>query len=183
MPTLNIPIAIPVTVRTGDDYGLRFTVSDITQLTPLAGADITIWGFPAEPEPRRPALPERLPGNPAGCPGLADASCNRSSDRGERPQPPVHRQPDHLQRRAAGDDTRRRDLPGPRPLLPRRQQLPGDHRLRERDLQTAPPGEPDHQRDRLRLGPRHQPAAPTSSRASPPRPRRSSRRSSPCPQG
>src|SRR5262249_53420847 len=35
VPTLNIPISIPITVRTGSDYGLRFTVSDIPQLTPL----------------------------------------------------------------------------------------------------------------------------------------------------
>ena len=36
VPTLDIPIAIPVTVRTATDYGLRFTVADITQLAPLA---------------------------------------------------------------------------------------------------------------------------------------------------
>jgi hypothetical protein len=30
VPTLNIPIAIPVEVRTADDYGLRFSVAEIT---------------------------------------------------------------------------------------------------------------------------------------------------------
>ncbi len=49
MPTLNIPISIPITVRTGTDYGLRFKVSDITQLTPLAAARHHVWGFPASP--------------------------------------------------------------------------------------------------------------------------------------
>ena len=34
VPTLDIPIAIPVAVRTAGDYGLRFTVSEISQLTP-----------------------------------------------------------------------------------------------------------------------------------------------------
>src|ERR1700686_5382690 len=38
VPTLDIPIQIPVAVRTGGDYGLRFTVQDITQATPLAAA-------------------------------------------------------------------------------------------------------------------------------------------------
>ena len=46
VPTLNIPIAIPVAVRTAGDYGLRFTVQDISQLMPLASARLTSWGFP-----------------------------------------------------------------------------------------------------------------------------------------
>src|SRR5690349_7722788 len=48
-PILDIPINIPVTVRTAkeEDFGLRFTVSDITQLTPVASAHLTFWGFPA----------------------------------------------------------------------------------------------------------------------------------------
>jgi hypothetical protein len=78
VPTLNIPIDIPVAVRTGGDYGLRFTVSNITQVTPLAGADLTFWGFPAlggvggHDEER---FPKGVPGDPSNCPGLADASC------------------------------------------------------------------------------------------------------------
>ncbi len=34
VPILDIPITIPVTVRTNSDYGLSFTVKDITQLAP-----------------------------------------------------------------------------------------------------------------------------------------------------
>ena len=78
VPTLDIPISIPITVRTGSDYGLRFTVSDITQLTPLAGADLTIWGFPASPEHNAERFRASSPGNPAGCEGLPDASCNNT---------------------------------------------------------------------------------------------------------
>ena len=77
---------IPVAVRTGTDYGLRFTVQDITQVTPLAGADLTFWGFPAAPEPRRRTLPQRHPREPAGCSGLADTSCLGDADRGEHPR-------------------------------------------------------------------------------------------------
>ena len=36
VPVLNVPINIPVAVRTGGDYGLRMTVSGITQTMPLA---------------------------------------------------------------------------------------------------------------------------------------------------
>ncbi|MET0557925.1 MAG: hypothetical protein ABW065_04560 [Solirubrobacterales bacterium] len=81
VPTLNIPIVIPVTVR--PDYGLRFTVSNITQAVPLSEADLTFWGFPAasrsqspfvKPEPW-PHDEERFlrgsPGKPAGCSGEA----------------------------------------------------------------------------------------------------------------
>ena len=75
VPSLNIPIDIPVAVRTGSDYGLRFTVQDITQLIPLAGADLTFWGFPAESSHDAQRFPKGSPGNPAGCAGLADTSC------------------------------------------------------------------------------------------------------------
>ena len=69
VPTLNIPIEIPVTVRTGADYGLRFTVSDITQLTPLASAKLTFWGFPAEASHNAQRFSKGSPGKPAGLRG------------------------------------------------------------------------------------------------------------------
>ena len=75
VPELNIPITIPVTVRTADDYGLRFTVSNITQATPLAAADLTFWGFPFEFDHDAERFAKGSPGHPAGCPGLADVSC------------------------------------------------------------------------------------------------------------
>jgi hypothetical protein len=75
VPTLDIPIQIPVTVRTGTDYGLTFTVADITQLTPLAAVDLTLWGLPAEASHTAQRFPKGTPGNPAGCAGLANAGC------------------------------------------------------------------------------------------------------------
>jgi hypothetical protein len=71
VPTLEIPVSIPVAVRTGGDYGLRFTVKDITQLAPLAGAHLTFWGFPADPSHDGQRFPKGSPGKPAGCVGLA----------------------------------------------------------------------------------------------------------------
>jgi hypothetical protein len=64
-------------VRTAkeEDFGLRFTVSDITQLTPVASAHLTFWGFPAAIEHNADRFPAGTLGNPAGCPGLEDTSC------------------------------------------------------------------------------------------------------------
>jgi hypothetical protein len=75
VPILDIPISIPVAVRTADDYGLRFTVAGLTQLAPLKRAELVFWGFPADPvnDPHR--FPKGSPSAPASCPMLPDTSC------------------------------------------------------------------------------------------------------------
>ncbi len=98
VPTLDIPIAIPITVRTATDYGLRFKVSDITQLTPLAARQPDDLGLPRRSQSQRRPVRQGLPGQSAGCPGLADASCITVADESEHSQQAVHRQPDPLQR-------------------------------------------------------------------------------------
>ena len=75
VPTLDIPITIPVEVRSGSDYGLTFTVSEITQLSPLGSATLTFWGFPASAQHNAQRFGKGSPGNPAGCPGLATTEC------------------------------------------------------------------------------------------------------------
>ena len=92
-PELNIPILIPVTVRTGSDYGLRFTVSEISQQTPLAEADMTFWGFPAEDAHNNERFDIGSPGAPAGCPGLADTSCIKAATRSTLPDRPLTSNP------------------------------------------------------------------------------------------
>jgi hypothetical protein len=85
VPLLNLPISVPIHVRTGSDYGLRMTVAGITQLMPLQEAKITIWGFPASDEHSDERF---LPGNstePSGCPGKATAQC--ASGNGQAPHP------------------------------------------------------------------------------------------------
>ncbi len=89
VPILNIPIDIPVAVRTESDYGLRFTVQDITQLDPLEGAELTFWGFPADPGHTAERFPQGTLGNPAGCPGLLNASCNSTPTRSGLPNNPL----------------------------------------------------------------------------------------------
>jgi hypothetical protein len=75
VPKLDIPIAIPVTVRSATDYGLRFTVSGITQRTPLTAADLTFWGFPAATTHTPERFPKGAPGNPSGCPEEVGTGC------------------------------------------------------------------------------------------------------------
>ena len=131
VPGLDIPINIPVAVRTATtaDYGLRFTVSDITQLTPLAGAKMTFWGFPAEATHDAQRFAKGSPGNPAGCAGLANTSCitdtNRSLDLGPSP----YRQPDHLHGQPLKTTLEVQTYQDPESPLRCRQQLSGDDRL------------------------------------------------------
>ena len=75
VPGLDIPIAIPVSVRTSGDYGLRFTVSDITQAIPLSGANMVFWAFPADASHNGERFPKGTPGSPAGCRGVSEPSC------------------------------------------------------------------------------------------------------------
>jgi hypothetical protein len=75
VPVLEIPVALPVAIRSATDYGLRFTVSGITQEAPLTEADVTFWGFPASPVHEMERFPKGSPGNPAGCREEADTSC------------------------------------------------------------------------------------------------------------
>src|ERR1044072_4438497 len=75
VPVLNIPIQIPVEVRTGSDYGLRFTVAELTQTAPLAAAKLTFWGFLVDPSHKPQRFAKGAPGEPAGCPGIEDTTC------------------------------------------------------------------------------------------------------------
>jgi hypothetical protein len=75
VPILDLPVSIPVAVRTGSDYGLTFEVTELTQLAPLAGAQLTFWGFPAAAAHDQQRFAKGSPGAPAGCPGLADTTC------------------------------------------------------------------------------------------------------------
>jgi hypothetical protein len=74
-PTLDIPIMIPVNVLTAEDYRLRFTVSGITQLAPVAAADLKFWGFPAAESHFIERFAKGAPGEPPGCPGEESTFC------------------------------------------------------------------------------------------------------------
>ncbi len=88
IPVLDIPINIPVSVRTSTDYGLRFTVQNLTQLAPLAAAHLTFWGFPAEEAHNAERFAKGSPGNPAGCPKSANSRCiSQPTESGLTPHP------------------------------------------------------------------------------------------------
>jgi hypothetical protein len=74
-PVINIPISVRVAVRTADDYGLRFTVSEITQVTPLAGVRFTVWGVPAHFSHHLQRFPKGSPGNAPSCPEMEGTEC------------------------------------------------------------------------------------------------------------
>lgn len=75
VPAVDIPIEVPVTVRTGSDYGLNFTVSGISQQVPLAGAQLEVWGSPAEIGHNTERFPTGSPGHPQNCVGSITAGC------------------------------------------------------------------------------------------------------------
>ena len=84
-PIAQVPINIPVAVRTGGDYGVRMTVSGISQTIPFASAQIALWGLPADEIHDKERFLQGSPGKPAGCPGEATAEC--ASSGGSAPHP------------------------------------------------------------------------------------------------
>jgi len=75
VPVIKLTIAIPVEVRTAEDYGLRFTVSEISQAMPVHSADLTFWGMPADSIHDAERFPKGSPGKAPGCAELEDTSC------------------------------------------------------------------------------------------------------------
>ncbi len=43
------PIIVQSSVRSGSDYGVTVSLSDISQALPVTGSTLTIWGVPADP--------------------------------------------------------------------------------------------------------------------------------------
>ena len=74
-PMVNIPITVPITVRSASDYGLRLNVTGISQEIPLKSAEFTIWGFPADLDHDGERFPTGSPGSPPGCIGSLSVDC------------------------------------------------------------------------------------------------------------
>jgi len=74
-PTANIPISIPISVRSDSDYGLRMGVSGISQQIPVGFAEFTIWDFPADIDHDVQRFPPGSPGNPPACLGSLTTEC------------------------------------------------------------------------------------------------------------
>jgi hypothetical protein len=74
-PVVNIPIGIPVSVRSGSDYGLKMEVHSISQTIALSAANFTIWGFPAAPEHDSQRFTPGGPAEPPQCAGETTPEC------------------------------------------------------------------------------------------------------------
>jgi Invasin, domain 3 len=76
VPAAELPIAIPVRLRTSTDYGPNLTFGNFPQLGPsLAGAKLDLWGVPTDPGHDAERFAAGSSDQPAGCPGAEDAGC------------------------------------------------------------------------------------------------------------
>lgn len=88
-PTVNVPVSVPITVRSDSDYGLRLSINSISQEVALSSASFLIWGYPAAPEHNSQRFRPGSPGAPPGCPGSTTVNCTSSPypDAGEAVEP------------------------------------------------------------------------------------------------
>jgi hypothetical protein len=89
VPVVDIPIAVPVSVRTGSDWGLRFSVTEISQQTPLRKVKMTFWGVPLAAANKPERFQKGSPGNPPGCAEKEHASecITKPGEPSQTPQP------------------------------------------------------------------------------------------------
>ena len=107
VPTLNIPINIPVAVRTGGDYGLRFTVSEHHPAHPAGRSQSDLLGLSRRVKPRRRTLSQRALRRTGELPRLCGHGLPRKADHPRafrcirspttRPPAPARRLTDHLE--------------------------------------------------------------------------------------
>ena len=151
VPTLNIPINDP-----GHGAHRRPTTACASR-SPTSPSwrrwrerRLIFWGFPAEPSPRRAALPQ---GRPRANPPAA----RRARTRAASPQPTPGRDPVHPlidnPTICTGEplpvELEVQTYQDPRHPSPRRDDLSADHGLLQQDLQAGPLREPDDERGRF----------------------------------
>jgi hypothetical protein len=77
IPLVNFPIYIVISARTGGDFGLDATLTNITHVIPLAFSDLELWGVPAAASNtplRHPAGCDPFFENPPCYPGVPSNS-------------------------------------------------------------------------------------------------------------
>jgi hypothetical protein len=75
VPTVNVPVAMPIELRTESDYGIRMSINAISQTVALAYANLQVWGFPAHADHDPQRFYPGKPGEPPGCPGTLGTEC------------------------------------------------------------------------------------------------------------
>jgi hypothetical protein len=84
IPSLDLPVTVPVGIRSASDHGLRISLKGLPQSAPLQEGSLTLWGVPAAPAHDA----ERLPRGTAGCPGQSSAGCGLGPVASPLPQTP-----------------------------------------------------------------------------------------------
>ncbi len=74
-PVLNAVVGVPMTVRSGSDYGLDLAFQNLPEEAALAAVKLTLWGAPAGPTHDSERFGPGSPGAPANCPGVEGTSC------------------------------------------------------------------------------------------------------------
>ncbi len=75
VPTLGVPIVVPVSVRSEMGYPLSLSIDDLPEAAPLAGLSLSLWATPAATYHDFQRFAPGTPGEPAGCPGREDTEC------------------------------------------------------------------------------------------------------------
>jgi hypothetical protein len=75
VPTVNVPVIVPIYVRTDKNYSLQLSIATISQNVALSTAQLMIWGFPADSIHNSDRFSAGKPGSPPGCPGSTSTSC------------------------------------------------------------------------------------------------------------
>ena len=155
-PIVNVPIAIPINVRSESDYGLRISINAISQTSPshrptsdLGAARQT--GTTTHSASIRPGRE-----SPPGCPGSLSIDCLTA------PYPGAGigvraftRQPERLHgETASGHGRGRRPTRTPNPSRSD-VDLSADHQLRKPEIRPGLPARPDDRRSRRPVRARH----------------------------
>jgi hypothetical protein len=84
---IGVEIFINTSVRTGGDYGLTSSLSDVSAILPLVGSKVTLWGVPADPshDAQRCIDPEFFTGLCEAAPGTFEARAPHSANLPLRP--------------------------------------------------------------------------------------------------
>lgn len=93
VPTLDLPVVVPVSARIGADSGLDLDIQNFPTLAPLAGLNLTLWGAPASSAHDSQRFARGTPGQPAGCPGVEGTGCTGAGTQSNAIPYPLLRNP------------------------------------------------------------------------------------------
>jgi hypothetical protein len=78
VPIVNVPVIMPINVRSDTDYGLQISINSISQSVALSSALMNIWGFPGDKEHDPERFRPGQPGSPPSCPASLVVNCTEA---------------------------------------------------------------------------------------------------------